>query len=123
MREKSVSDWERRALISVFVAHGILLIATFAIATKFIARESKESRISPIGSITKHNTVTKRGVLVHHDCFWNLHPRDIAGIPIVAEDSFSMFMLFSQLVCMEYLQLSANYYGLLVKLMPRNRRW
>ena len=53
-REKSISDWERRALITVFVAHGILLIAAIMILSKFIARENKVSATTD--SIIKHNT-------------------------------------------------------------------
>ena len=53
-REKSINDWETRALISIFVAYGILLIAAIMILAKFIARKKKVSAITDF--IVKHNT-------------------------------------------------------------------
>ena len=55
-REKSLSDWEKRALISVVAAYGILLIAAFTISARCITLENKESRGKRTDSIIKHNT-------------------------------------------------------------------
>ena len=55
-REKSLSDWEKRALISVVAAYGILLIAAFTISARVITLMNKEPRGKRTVSIMKHNT-------------------------------------------------------------------
>ena len=50
-REKSISDWERHALISVVAAYGILLIAAVTISARFITLENKESSAKRIQTL------------------------------------------------------------------------